>query len=166
MEADLINLCDFPEEQKWELIYKASVDGFGSEEFHSKCDGFSKTLTVIKSSNENIFGGYTEKAWSSNNQWLKDTEAFIFSLINKRETSCKFKSLYGADAIGCHSEFGPRFGYDIEIVADSDMNKNSFSDLGDCYEHMDYSYGTDQARSLFAGSFHFDTIELEVFYRK
>ena len=49
---------------KWKLVYRASRDGFGAADFHSKCDNISKTLTIV-SANENIFGGYTNMTWNA-----------------------------------------------------------------------------------------------------
>lgn len=68
---------------KFDLVYQASKDGFHSNEFHSHCDGIAHTLTVIKATSGNIFGGYTEQPWSSNGCYVDDKKAFIFSLVNK-----------------------------------------------------------------------------------
>ena len=35
----------------WQLIYKATRDGFGASEFHSACDGKGENLGIIKSQN-------------------------------------------------------------------------------------------------------------------
>jgi hypothetical protein len=40
----------------WELIYKASQDGFDNGTFHSKCDFKGETITVIQSKTGHIFG--------------------------------------------------------------------------------------------------------------
>ena len=64
---DLMNLCEFPIYQKWNLIYRATQDGFEARDFHSKCDNKSDTLIVIKSTNGNIFGGYTVRNWKGSN---------------------------------------------------------------------------------------------------
>ncbi len=46
-QLNLIKLCCFDEQFiKWNLVYRASRDGFASANFHEKCDGISKTLTV------------------------------------------------------------------------------------------------------------------------
>ena len=41
------------------LIYQATSDGFQASNFHAKADGIANTLTIVKTTNENIFGGYT-----------------------------------------------------------------------------------------------------------
>jgi len=35
---DLMTLCEFPVDQEWNLIYRASQDGFEASNFDSKCD--------------------------------------------------------------------------------------------------------------------------------
>ena len=49
---------------KWRLLFRASRDGFVPSAFHSKCDNKGPTITVVKSGG-NIFGGFTENAWTS-----------------------------------------------------------------------------------------------------
>ena len=49
---------------KWQLLMRASQDGFQAQTFHSKCDNKGPTVTIVKSGN-NIFGGFTEISWSS-----------------------------------------------------------------------------------------------------
>jgi hypothetical protein len=55
-----LKLCRFKKSEKWKLLYRGSSDGFGSDVFHSKCDGIAKTLIVVKATNQCVFGGYTE----------------------------------------------------------------------------------------------------------
>ena len=52
----LIDLCEFSENDKWTLVYRASQHGFAGTDFHSKCDGVAKTLTIIKTKQGFIFG--------------------------------------------------------------------------------------------------------------
>jgi len=62
----LLSLCEFSIDQKWNLIYRASQDGFEAAKFHARCDNKPNTLIIIKSTNGNVFGGYTEQTW---NHW-------------------------------------------------------------------------------------------------
>ena len=41
------------------LIYRGSVHGYKSSDFHTKCDNIVDTLVVIKSEHGKIFGGKT-----------------------------------------------------------------------------------------------------------
>jgi hypothetical protein len=40
----LSELCQFPNGQKWRLLYRATRDGFGAKDFHRECDHFENTL--------------------------------------------------------------------------------------------------------------------------
>ena len=53
-------------EGEWRLLFQASRDGFASENFHWKCDNKGPTVTIVKSG-KYIFGGFTEKSWTSKN---------------------------------------------------------------------------------------------------
>ena len=70
------------------MKYRASRDGFSSQNCLTKCDGVSNTLTVIKTKNGNIFGVFVEKAWTSGTP-VMDPKAFIISLINKENKPFK-----------------------------------------------------------------------------
>ena len=41
--------------KKFELLYRASRDGFKADNFHSKCDNQGQTLSLIKSKKQKIF---------------------------------------------------------------------------------------------------------------
>ena len=170
LQIQLLKLCEFPQDQKLELKYRASRDGFSSSDFHSHCDGIPNTLTVIKAKSGNIFGGFTEQAWHSRGDYVTDPKAFLFSLVNKEEKP--FKALCsneGEDAICCDSEFGPCFGgdddgiRDIFIDSDSHINKESYCDFGYSYQHPNYEKDTDESQIILAGSQYFETLEIEVY---
>ena len=57
------DLLDISIDRKWDLLYRATRDGFDAADFHVKCDGKSKTLVIVKAASGNVFGGYTECTW-------------------------------------------------------------------------------------------------------
>jgi hypothetical protein len=60
-----------------------SENGFKASIFHEKCDNQGKTLTIVKSKSESIFGGYTDIAWTSEKKDLfENGNSFIFSIRN------------------------------------------------------------------------------------
>jgi hypothetical protein len=169
----LIKLCEFSPNDKWSLLYRATRDGFGSNEFHSKCDGLPNTLTILKANGSSfIFGGFTSVSWqsSANGKWESDANAFIFSLTNKENRPLKMKidPNRHKNAIGCHSGYGPTFGgfFDIKIANNANTTMDSFSNLGKSYPHPRYAYDTDEAKSFMAGSYKFQLDEIEVFQRE
>ena len=64
------------------LIYRASRDGFAATSFHSKCDGISNTVPIIKTTSNSVFGGFTSAQWTSDWGYIYDANAFIF-ILNK-----------------------------------------------------------------------------------
>eukprot|EP01083_Nonionella_stella_P096952 272549_1 len=40
----------------WNLLYRGSRDGFRANVFHNKCDGKAKTLSIIRTDTNNVFG--------------------------------------------------------------------------------------------------------------
>jgi hypothetical protein len=164
--AELNKLCGFPTEQKWQLLYRGSVDGFGAADFHRKCDGKSNTLTIVKSDNGNIFGGYTNVAWESKGGCQTGTSSFLFSLKNQTNSGLKFNCFKTEYSINCSSSYGPTFGggHDLRISNNSNANIESYSNPGNSYQlPPGYTYGTDQAQNLLAGSYNFKVNEIEVF---
>ena len=165
---DLIKLCNIPITKKFNLIYRASQDGFNANDFHSKCDKQPNTLIIIKSEHGNIFGGYTEQDWTSNNNLKTDNNSYIFSLINKDNKPLKLKCPESSKAIWCGSDFGPIFGYGpgIRISNNSNQNKESISFLGitsGVYKHPYYADDSIEAKSFLAGSEYFKVSEMEAF---
>jgi len=160
-------LCGLPSIKKWKLQYKATRDGFTAQNFHTKCDTAANTLTIIKSEHGNIFGGFTEKARNSSDRYYADPEAFIFSLVNKENKPFKVMCTNGFDAIHCESFLGPSFGGqngdDILICSNSHVNKSSLCNFGSSYKHVGYPQYTKKAKTILAGSYNFQTLEIEVF---
>jgi len=193
LEINLNKLCGFPDTQNWYLKYRGSRDGFKGQNFHSICDGITETLTVIKSTNGNIFGGFAKQAWRSQGN-VTDTNAFLYSLINKENKPFKalFQASYrdrntdGTDisdfednefynnnnnidntSIFCNSSYGPSFGYVKSGHYDLQIASNSCrSDFGYSYKNQDYPAGSSKASSILAGSTSFETVEIEVFAKK
>jgi hypothetical protein len=145
-------------------LYRASEHGFSARNFHSKCDDHANTLTVIKTTNGYIFGGYTQQLWNSTGGYKTDNHAFIFSLVNKDNSPIKMKVKASEKAIGCASFHGPESGkLDIFIDKDSNSNEKSLSDLGQSYQHPKYQPGTNESHNFLAGSRKFKVAEIEVF---
>lgn len=169
LQSQLRNLCEFPQNQKWHLKYRASSDGFKGTDFHSKCDGVENTLTVIKTTSGNVFGGFAEQAWNSNNVSVTDPNSFLFSLINKEGRA--FKAICsdgGKNALGCFSQMGPVFGAskgkrDICIKTNSNTGQESYAEFGNQYKFRDYPIGKLETKTILAGTNKFLTVEIEVF---
>ena len=106
----------------YELIFKATKDGGNSTAFHGKCDGISKTITIIKTIKGLKFGGYIDKKWNNNGVWIKDDEnCFIFSLDFKKiynPIKGKIEYFFGRS----HGPNFSEFGLEKNLFAKSSLN--------------------------------------------
>jgi hypothetical protein len=57
--SDLPVILDEFRNSRFNLLYRGTRDGFGSSNFHCKCDGHHDTITLIRTTKDFIFGGYT-----------------------------------------------------------------------------------------------------------
>lgn len=143
-----------------ELLYRASRDGYSSENFHKKCDNKSPTLTLIKSKKaEQVFGGYTKQPWNKSNMPAACKDTFVFSVTKKQ----KFEILDDENAIFRSSVAGPVFGNgDIFICSDCNKKAESYSNLGVGFE----AQNMDDSAVFFADEQFFLVDNVEVFQVK
>jgi hypothetical protein len=74
------------------LLFRSSRDGASAAAFHARCDSQGPTLTLIRDTAGNVFGGYTSLDWSSpaagtgqygcDAVFLNDRAAFLFTVVN------------------------------------------------------------------------------------
>ena len=88
-------------------IYKTS-DGWTADQIHAKIDGQAPTITIVKTTKNKIFGGFTTIPWDKTSGYKSDTSAFTFSvdLCSKYPVN----PANAGSAINCHSSDGPKFG--------------------------------------------------------
>ena len=85
--SEILSQDDFCQLGKWlsngnkvELLYRGSRDGFDARRFHLLCDNKGPTLSAVKSTKGNVFGGFTSVSWNSSGYSFDDKNAFLFSL--------------------------------------------------------------------------------------
>ena len=54
-------------------IYQATKHGFAVSKFHSHCDNKGPTVTLFKTTDGNIFGGYTSVSCDTSSGYKRDT---------------------------------------------------------------------------------------------
>jgi hypothetical protein len=149
------------------LIYRASRDGFSASSFHSKFDDYSNTVTIIKTTLNSVFGGFTSATRTSNGYYTFDSNAFIFSLRRSGNSNKeRFNVTRPDSAIYGYSSYGPTFGggFDIYVSDSSNTNRYSYSNLGNSYQlPKNITYGSVEARNYLAGSLKWKTTEIEVY---
>ena len=153
---------EFKSFKNLKLLYRASIDGFQSSNFHKKCDNIPNTVTIIRSANGYIFGGFMTQTWDSFGTWKEDKNAFIFSLINADNNPQKFliKPVNSGNAIYCNTDYGPIFGagHDLLICNSANSINSSYSNFG-----SSYNYSGGNPKGILAGSYNFMINEMEVF---
>ena len=69
-----------------------SWDGWKGEYFHAKCGKKGETIAVIRSNGGFIFGGFSDKPWtSSGNKWCKSDRYLLlsFNIISNKVVTTK-----------------------------------------------------------------------------
>lgn len=103
------------------LKYKATQDGEKAYNFHRHCVGMSPTLTVIKTTNKQIIGGYTEAQWINTLNYVEDEKAFLFKLTSNGYKIYEVnESVY---ALNCRKNLGPSFGKSDLIINEEFLSK-------------------------------------------
>ena len=161
----------FHRNQKWNLLYRGTRDGFDLVDYTEKVKFLINTLTIIKTTNGNIFGGFNNK----NNMccFVFNPKSFLFSLINKENKpfistnqgannsqSCPFPMFFSK-----YCEPYDDCKHEIVISANSNTNTNSSCNFGNSFKHSDYPHGSEREKSILAGYHKFQTVEIEVFYK-
>lgn len=173
MKKELFDLCKFRTGIKFNLLYRASRDGFRSIDFHSRCDNKPKTLTICRDNKGFIVGGYTEAMWASPQfpTCVRDPEAFIFSLnkkfqpikiniANKYENYAIFNSPFHGPIFG-----KPNFGLQYFSV-DDELNLKNYSGVKYKFVRFIYNNGSFEVKPSFFSSRKSHVSELEVFQLK
>ena len=130
------------------------------------CDGTSNTISLIKSKNGQIFGGYTALAWDSSNAFASDPDAFVFQMNKRTKHNAKDGSYC---SVFMNEEYMMIFGCgDIVICDQCNMEERkvkSCSRFGSEYEIGDIVLpSTKEAlQNYMCGSFEFIVDEIEVY---
>ena len=116
------------------LLYRGSRDGFSCPELHEKCDGFPRTISIIKSDSDARFGGYMTSSYNKNLfNWVHDDfDSFVFSLDNMKiyNATKKANEKYH---LGYYS--GPHF-WAFYVDDDSGERKEDYKPFGHCTQYI------------------------------
>jgi len=125
--------------------------------FHGKCNDQGPTVTVVLSTTNYVFGGFTKQSWKSSAAYVHDPKAFIFSLNHKT----KHNNQKNNNSIYTHPSYGPTFGggNDIYISDNCNANNFSYSSSNSTYELPPNTNG----QVYFAGAYNFTVKEIEVY---
>ena len=142
---------------KMKLLYRVSRDGDSSSTFHQKCDNIKDTITLVKTKNDLIFGGYTNETWNGSD-YKKDDKAFCFSIDLKKKYNNK-KTDY---SIYCTKGYGPCFGAALFWIQDNCLSKGGFMNDG-----LNQNYDNQiKKNEINFGNGNFNVIDVEVYEAK
>ena len=139
-----------------------SKDGSTCKDFHNFCDNNGPTLTLIKTTKNKIFGGFTPLNWKSEKDKDKQIkcdeslQTFIFSLNSMKKYDLIHRDDY---AITCSINQGPNFG-NWNFMVEEDMKQ------GKIYANENCTFIYNNILELTGGKGEndtFETKELEVF---
>ncbi|KAJ5070818.1 hypothetical protein M0811_01799 [Anaeramoeba ignava] len=134
--------------------FSAKRDGFNCQNWHKAVDNKGKTLVIIKTNDNFIFGGFTQVGFNGNTGYINDSSAFIFSLRNDKGDRIPAKFTYKHDGYAIYSDlsYGPWFG-DGDFYSNSDL-KTGWSNFGYSYNLPNgITKRSNEAKSYLAGSY-------------
>ena len=140
------------------LLYKASRDGDGYQDFYNKCENKGPTITIVLTTLGNKFGGYTSISWKKPTLpkvYYADKNSFLFSLNKKKKYFLKIEGTI--HAICMWKDKGPSFGFGNDM----NINNNCLHNYGS-YNDCPYTYETEKCE-LNGGEFYFMVKDYEVY---
>ena len=139
------------------LIYKSSINGQNAKDFHYYCDNKGPTVSIIKTKNNVIFGGFLNINQSDKGGTTRDENSFLFSFNNNKI----YKNNKKENAGKFYKGLGPYFCYGINISEDfKQLNKHEVRTREDsklAWNSFAYDY------ELNDGDQYFNIEEIEVF---
>lgn len=161
----------FSKFKKNQLIYRASAHGSDPREFHKKCDGISSTLSIFITEPEKyIFGGFASSKWDSEDLFVYDKDAFIFSLVNKENRPTIMNCIESKYAITSRYTRAQSFetGHDISIYLMAPLTNEyslyGYANIGHNFSFNLYPPDSDKATSFIGGETNFPILDMEVYH--
>jgi hypothetical protein len=102
-------------------------------EWHSRCNGFGPTLTVIELTNGQKIAGFMPESWNGYSGWRTNIKTMMFTVNDKVATGAerykKFKPTRKSPpySVYDHSSYGPTFGgahcaHDLHVAGNNMIN--------------------------------------------
>ena len=149
------------------LVYRASEDGDKAADFHRCCDKIGPNVTLIKTRNGYIFGGFTVKNWEHLKRDIninkpnlgsasRDPKAFCFSINYQKIYENIRKNEF---AIWCNRNYGPTFKNNFFQILDKALEKGGY-----CSSRNNSHFGGQNSDfEINGGESKFAIYEIEVF---
>ncbi|CAF0739891.1 unnamed protein product [Didymodactylos carnosus] len=148
-------------DQRWQLLYKATKDGFDAAAFHRLCNNQGATMTIVRSTGGYLFGAFASRSWTSAGKFTNAPNSFLYLLTNPVGSQpTKFPCKSNGHDLHHNGNYGPTFGgnHDLHISSGSNANNASFGNIGHSYlDTLGFGCNT------FTGAYNFQTTDIEVF---
>ena len=105
------------------LLFSSTCDSYADVvAFHDKCDDQGPTLVLVKDTDGNVFGGYTQQSWSGTKKYVSDPSAFLISVVNPFGMAPMLfpSSPGGRFSIIRDKTHGPSFGCGFGVIRSPD----------------------------------------------
>jgi len=124
-QKQLMKIWDPKKSSRWTRVYSGKTDGMNGSSWHAKVDQYTGSLSVMKDTSGNIFGGYTSNSWAGSYGYRTDAQGFLFGLKNSRNKPLKLVSTSDSYTLSCNSSNGPTWGSGHCLHITSQFNTNS-----------------------------------------
>ena len=145
------------------LLYRVTKDGDGPDIFHKYCDNKGSTIIFVRMNNGYRFGGFSGISWSSENKWVYDKYAFLFSLDNKLKimNNNTYSTVYHGTGYG--PDFGD--GFENQLAINYNHNECLIGKKNYCDDSLSaYTFKNKDLIGVdVSGQYHFDVDDYEVY---
>ena len=146
---------------KFNMVFNTNKDGSSASTFHYYCDGVAPTVTIVRDTSGNKFGGYTTSTWNQpgpGGSYARDQDAFIFNLSKKIKYLQTDKLV--EYSIYRNNSYGPTFGAGHYLYLADSCTGNTSS-----YTNTHSSYKTDNKNLIGnSGKTNFQVSYYEVYH--
>ena len=151
----------------YNLVYRATEDGDKASDFHKRCDKIGPNITLVKTKNGYVFGGFTTKNWEHLKRDIninkpnlgsasRDPNAFGFSVNYQKIYENERKNEF---AIWCNRNYGPTFKNNFFQIYDNSLQKGGYCSV----RHNSHYGGQNSDYEISGGEPKFKISEIEVF---
>ncbi|KAH3764591.1 hypothetical protein Pelo_3520 [Pelomyxa schiedti] len=124
--------------RKWRLLWRGSDHGFAAAKFHQLCDCMTPTLSIVRTTDNYVFGGYTHLQFDSKSVWKGGCggRTFVYSLVRGGTTTGRIlRCKDHLHCIYCLSSSGPCYigGVSLYICDNCNMQPHCYSTLSEPY---------------------------------
>lgn len=135
------------------LIYRRSTNGSASSTFHSLVDGQGETISLIKTTNNRVIGGYNPNSWSSSSAYDTGSAGFLFNLtygFRLTNTNSSYMTYN-------YNSYGPCFGGGHDMCVNSSTTASGYNGTHSYQNPSTYGY------SYLEGAYSWNVSDIEVY---